>query len=282
MWQALRQRWRQGCLSPQNRNSMEQQETKRKRIAFLTSAGVHGIILLLFLFSMAWRAPDPPLPEFGIELNFGDSDAGSGDIQPETPTASEQEPVEDQLVQEETQPEESKPEIVPSTQESAVTEPKEEKPVTTETKPEEKKEEVKPATPPSTTGNQPQSQGDDKDKTGDKGDTKGVPDPNAAYTGKPGGGNNGNGMSLSMSGWAWADQPKLPDIPDNEDGRIVFEIECDEEGEIIGIKTLERGLSPRAEQLLVQEIRRNSLMRTGGGEIPPRSKGTVVFILKTK
>src|SRR5688572_5073360 len=98
---------------------MEEKETKRKRIAFVTSAGIHGIILLLFLFSMAWRAPNPPLPEFGIELNFGDSDVGSGDIQPETPTANEQQPVEEEpIVQEETQPEESQPDVVPSTQES--------------------------------------------------------------------------------------------------------------------------------------------------------------------
>jgi hypothetical protein len=220
------------------------------------------------------------LPEFGIELNFGDSDVGSGDIQPETPTANEQQPVEEEpIVQEETQPEESQPDVVPSTQESVVTEP-EEKPETSKT--EEKKQEVKPATPPAESAYQPKSQGDDKDKTGDKGKPQGVPDPNAAYTGKQGGGADGEGMALSMSGWAWADEPKLPEIPDNEDGRIVFEIECDADGEITGIKTLERGLSPRAEQLLIQEIRRNSLVRTGGAKTPERSKGTVVFILKTK
>jgi len=105
---------------------MEQQETKRNRIAFFTSLGVHLVILLLFLFSMAWRAPDPPLPEFGIELNFGDSDVGSGDIQPETATAADQ--TEEEVPTEEVpaEPEESKPEVIESTQESVVTEPKEE------------------------------------------------------------------------------------------------------------------------------------------------------------
>jgi outer membrane biosynthesis protein TonB len=248
--------------------------------------GIHLAILLLFLFSMAWRAPDPPLPEFGIELNFGDSEVGSGDIQPETPTATEQQA--DEAVPEEevpTEPEESRPEVIPSTQESVVTEPKEEKPVTTESpKPEEKKEEVKTTVPTTENkGVQPQSQGDDKNKTGDKGDPKGVPDPNAAYTGKPGGGGGGeDGMMLSMSGWAWAEKPRIPNIPDNEDGRIVFEIECDEEGDIIGIKTTERTLSPTAEQLLKEEIRRNSLVRTSGGKTPERSSGKVVFILKTR
>ena len=49
------------------------------------SLGIHGLLLILFLFILAWREPDPPLPEYGIELNFGVSEVGTGDIQPETP-----------------------------------------------------------------------------------------------------------------------------------------------------------------------------------------------------
>jgi protein TonB len=261
---------------------VEKQEQRRKRIAFFTSGGIHLAILLLFIFSMAWRAPDPPLPEFGIELNFGDSNVGSGDVQPETPTAAEQQQ-EDDPVEAEPEQVESQSEVIPSNQESPVTEPVEEKPKETEQpKPEEKKVEPKSAQATETKGNQPQSQGDDKSKTGDKGEPKGTPDPNAAYTGKPGGGAGGTGMALSMSGWAWADDPKVPELPDNEDGKIVFDIVCDEDGEIIGITTVERGLSLAAEKILVAEIRKNSLVHIGDGQTPPRSSGRVVFILKTK
>ena len=63
-------------------------------------------------------------------------------------------------------------------------------------------------------------------------------------------------MDLQMSGWAWADQPKIPELPDNENGKVIFEIECDESGDIIGIKTVERSLSPKAEQILKNEIRK--------------------------
>jgi len=270
----------------QNLNSMERGETKRKRIAMLTSAGIHGLLLIFFLLSMAWRAPDPPLPEFGIELNFGDSPEGSGDVQPETPTASEQQEESEEIPEEVAQPkqEESTQEVVPSNQESVVTEPKEEKPkVIEQPKVEEKKEETKPAQKPATNeGAQPVSQGNDKDKTGDKGDPKGTLDPNAAYSGKPGGGAGGDGMSLSMTGWAWAEQPTVPALPDNESGRVVFEIECDSEGEIIGIKVAERGLSAQAEKILLDVIRKNSLVRTSGGATPERSSGKVVFVLKTR
>jgi protein TonB len=62
----------------------EHQESKNKRIAMITSVGIHGLLLLAFMLMMAWRAPNPPLPEYGIELNFGMDEQGGGEIQPET------------------------------------------------------------------------------------------------------------------------------------------------------------------------------------------------------
>lgn len=34
-----------------------------------------------YFFLIGWRAPDPPLPDYGVEVNFGIVDAGSGEIQ---------------------------------------------------------------------------------------------------------------------------------------------------------------------------------------------------------
>lgn len=205
-------------------------------------------------------------------------------MQPEEQTATEPVTQVEEEVVEETVPEqqESTPEVVPSTQESPVVEEKVDKPAAVEQpKVEEKKTETAKQ-PAETTGKQPVSEGDDKNTPGDKGDPKGVPDPNAAYTGKPGGGAGGDGMVLSMSGWAWAEQPKQPTIPDNDPGRIVFEIECDEDGEIVGIRTVERGLSAEAERILLNEIRKNSLVRTSGGQTPERSKGTITFVVRPR
>lgn len=280
---------------------MAASEKKNKRIAAVTSIGIHSALLILFLFLMAWRQPNPPdkykLP--GVEINLGFVDEGSGEVQPNEQPGTENPVPEEQTEQTIPQPEEKVEEQQPeeqvvSKEESHVVvkeqkkEPVKEKPIEKpvdskpkETKPieEKKTEPTKPAE--SKQGKNVPSQGDDKGKTGDKGNPDGKPDAKALY-GQPGGGGGGDGMNLSMSGWAWADKPKTPPIPDNEDGRIVFEIECDEEGEITKITTLERGLSPRAEQLLKEEIRRNSLVRTSGGAVPMRSKGTVVFVLKTK
>ncbi len=292
---------------------MNEQENKNRRIGILTSLGIHAGVFLLLFFLVAWRAPNPPLPEFGIELNFGLDDQGSGDIQPITPVGdpSDQQKEEIQEQSSESQPEEvksdlkeevkeevpdnarekvdsklesdvaikeSKMEVKPDVVKNKLKDSNPKEKVVVEYKKDEKKE-VNP-TEGSKKGD-PGSQGDSSKKTGDQGNPEGKLDAKALY-GTPGGGGGGNGMDLQMSGWAWADQPKIPELPDNENGKVIFEIECDESGDIIGIKTVERSLSPKAEQILKNEIRKNSLIRTSGGRVPERSKGRIVFILKTK
>ena len=288
---------------------MQSVETRNNRIGILTSLGIHVALFVVLFFMMAWRAPDPPLPEYGIELNFGLDDQGSGDVQPDKPVGddTEQQSVAAEEQASQTQADESnstEKEVVPektvdpsvSKLESPITVKEEKKIVKTETN-KDKKDESKPnekavaefkkdnKKETTTTQNSKQgtagNQGDDTNKVGDKGSEQGTLDSKALY-GTPGGGGGGDGFGLSMSGWAWADAPKVPDLPDNENGKVIFEIECDETGEIVGISTVERSLSPRSEQILKDEIRKNSLIRTSGGRAPERSKGRIVFILKTK
>lgn len=288
---------------------MDEQEKKHRNIGLWTSIGVHAGLFLVLFFVVAWRAPDPPLPEYGIELNFGLDDQGTGDVQPEEAVGDAGESVTAETVTEpvpeqnnETAAETSEPaeekEVtpVPSKAESPVT-VKETKTAMAESKepaePQAKtpKKET-PVTTPAETSKEAVAQdaskqgtaashGDDANKTGDKGSEQGTLDAKALY-GTPGGGGGGTGLNLQMAGWAWADSPTIPQLPDNENGKVVFEIECDETGEITRITSLERTLSPRAEQLLKDMIRKNSLVRTSGGKIPERSTGKLVFVLRTK
>jgi protein TonB len=292
---------------------MEQQQEKRsRRVGAVTSLTIHALLLLVFFFASGYRAPYPPAPEYGVIVNLGFDDQGSGDIQTDQPVSipdvEEQKP-EEQIQPAEPEPVEQQPieqkdddQVLASTEESPVTVKKEEekpkeKPKEEVVKPKETpKEEAKPREDKLKTeykpeaqqasnnnkGNSTTSEGDDVNKTGNKGQPDGTLDPNGQYTGKPGGGGGGNGFGLAMGGWGWDEQPKLPQLPDNEDGRIEFEIECDADGQIIGIKTLQRGLSPKAEQLLKDEILRHSLIKNSPGAAPERSKGKVVFILKTR
>jgi periplasmic protein TonB len=98
-------------------------EKKNKRTALLYTTIIQIVLVVALFFIVAWRAPDPPLPEYGIVLNFGTHDQGSGDVQPETPVGNKG--------QQEEEPEESKPKVQEETPkvEENETKPVESKPV---------------------------------------------------------------------------------------------------------------------------------------------------------
>lgn len=211
----------------------EQQEKQNRRVAFLSTMGIHGLLFLLMFFIIAWRPPDPPLGASGIALNFGLDDQGSGDEQPSEPVGSrgkEQEEPEKSEAQP-TAPQETKEQPA---QEEKVTNDKPaelssesqvESPVTVketkkeETKPVEKPKEktpekpvevVKPKVDQSAVYNPTGQKANSTNKTGDgkqgepgsEGDDKGKAgdkgdprgvDKSAIYEGNPGNGNGGPG-----------------------------------------------------------------------------------------
>jgi periplasmic protein TonB len=284
------------------------EEKKNERIAMLTSIGLHAGMLLLFFFMVAWRPPNPPLPEVGLEINFGMDEQGTGDIQPEEPVGSQgtqpeepnqpepeeekaeaPKPVETKVVEQEVATEKESPVSVPEKKEE---EKQPEKPVV---KPEPKKEEpikpkpdanatYKPSTPKTESTNTTTegkegtagSHGDDKDKTGDKGNPEGSLDAKSLY-GKPGGG--GGGPSLELAGWQW-DRKPTPSVPPSESGRIVFQIKVDDSGEIVDIKTLERGVSVEAEKACRAEIQKLTFTKTGTN-VPEFSTGKITFVIRS-
>lgn len=287
------------------------QERKSKRIALITSLGVHGALLLLLLFMVAWRAPNPPLPEFGIELNFGTDDAGTGDIQPETPVGAQQtqpeeveeEPEEIPLpepeeiseeVIEEAVPDEPvtvQPEVVSKVESPVVVEEKKEpepvaKPVEKPVeKVVEKKAEVKetpkavykPKTPSTAEGTAkdkpatPGNHGDDANATGDKGNPQGTIDSKALY-GKQGGGGGG----VSMSGFGTFGYPEIetPPLPDESYGVYEFRVKVDEQGYVISVTPVQRGLSFEAERRLKAAIQKLQFIPKGN---PQAAEGRIVF-----
>lgn len=280
-----------------------QEEKKNKRIAALTTVLLNGLLVALLLFVVAWRAPNPPNPEYGIELNFGMDTQGGGEIQPEEPVgATEQNEVSESQPEEVTpvESEVSEPAVV-NKLESPVTvkeakeipkEPvkevkKEEKktePVKTVEKPKEVPKTVYPAKTDTDknattdkTGKEG-SQGDDPGKTGDKGDPKGSLDANALY-GKQGGGDGGS--SLDLAGWKWDAVPK-PNLSDNvQSGRIVFQIKVNEDGEITNITILENAVGTEAARICRAEIEKLTFSRTGSN-VPTESIGKITFVVRSK
>lgn len=276
-----------------------EQEKKNQRIAFLTSAGVSGVVVLLMFIIVAWRAPDPPLPEYGIEVNFGMDMEGSGEVQPETPVGSEgtkeEEPQQEETVVQD-KVEESAPveqEIVSKLESPVkVKETKEEvKPIEKPKEKEEKpKEEVKVAYKANTQTNDSQnkttdgkagtagSHGDDKNKTGDKGNPEGSLDAKSLY-GTPGGGGGG----VSMSGFTGFEWPKVqtPSLPDEAYGVYEFLVKVDDQGDVLSVTPLQRGLSLEAERKLKEVIQRLVFIPKGSN-LPAQSEGKITFKVVSK
>lgn len=287
-----------------------QEEKKNKTIAMVTSLGIHGALLLAFIFMVAWRPPNPPLPTIGLEVNFGMDDQGTGLVQPKEPVGSQgtqtvepDQPETQEEVEQTPQPTEvvpDEPEVVSKIESPVVVpekkkeEPKPEKPVVKE---QPKKEETekpkvnqdavfKPNTPQNESSNKSTdgkagtagSHGDDVNKAGDKGNPEGSLDAKSLY-GNPGGG--GGGPKLDLAGWNWDRMPK-PEIGKSESGRIVFEIKVDENGDIVNIKTLERSASIDAERACRAELQRLTFSKQGGANVPPISTGTITFVIVAK
>lgn len=305
---------------------------KNRMIASGTTAVIQvTLFLVLFLF-VAWRPPDPPLPEYGVELNFGMDTQGFGDVQPDAPVGNEGDkkeeskqetrPVEQpkQIVEEVrevvTKPAEVKipePPSLTSTEESPVVvkekekkeKPEEIKPIekpvekVEDKKVEEKKVEPKPQEAPkavftpkepaatASTGNgdadgkkegKPGNHGDDPGTTGDKGSPQGKLDAKALY-GQPGGGGGGFGFS-GFNGFDWP-TVQAPSLPDDAFGVYEFMVKIDDQGDVISVTPLQRGLSLEAERKLKAVIQQ-LVFTPKGTNLPPQSEGKITFKVVSK
>jgi protein TonB len=300
-------------------NNQEIQERRNERIGAVTSIGIHCLLAICLFFLLAWDNADPLMDgdggtgKGGVVLNFGIDPAGYGDLQntgpvgdsenedpaPGEPAPSETEIIEAPVVEE--IPESAEGDIITGSEESAYQleakkeEPKKvtEKKEFTEVK-EPKKEPKKDPVPTSqalfpdkvgaggTSGtgqSGSNNNGDRKGAVGDQGDPNGSLNSNALY-GTPGDG--GPGPKLELTGWNLAFRPEKDKT--NENGKIVFNIEVDSEGELTRITVLEKTVSPSLVKYYQDEIERKwSVERTRDNvKPPPRASGTYTIIVRSR
>ncbi|XOV95066.1 MAG: hypothetical protein ACFHWX_10215 [Bacteroidota bacterium] len=273
-----------------------EKDKKYRRIGWLTAILTHAAVLLLFYFLIAWKEPFPPIPSYGIELSFGDTPTGQGEVAPSAPEPQEEnEEVTEEVVEEaEETVEETSQEVVEETEQAEepvseapspdVVEPKPEvvkqpEPVKAEeTKPAEvKKEEPKPSNVQTVNETPSPSQGN-TNEPGDEGKKEGTLDDRALY-GNLGGGSNG--ASLDMAGWVWDAKPK-PNDTSSETGKLVFRITIDNEGYIKKIDRISGNISPSVELLYRQSIEKLTFSQTSDYKAAPESTGTITFLIQTK
>jgi periplasmic protein TonB len=296
----------------------KQEREKNVKAAFGT-AGVCVLVFLVLLLTSAWKTAGSGEGNYpGIEVNLGFDDQGSGNDQPETapgdPQAKDTEnpPLEENSEEEKNiaSAEPTPSENVKIVQPTTVTDPnsdveikdekKEVKPEEkvvekkTTTEPVEKKPEEKPKvvdknavytgkkttstgkTPGEGEGKQGSTgnEGDDQNKAGDKGVEGGTPGA-AVYKGKPGGGEGG---SIEVNGWNY---DKIPTViaPDDQTGRVEFEIQLDENGDLIGYKKLSGSVSPATERECIKAIQKITFTRISTGKVPEVTKGKITFVV---
>ena len=287
---------------------MTSQEKKNDRVGMWTSIGIHAALLVLFIFLLAWKEPFPPLPEYGIEVNFGLDDAGSGDIQPtvpannnpepeeepapEAPAAAPEEnipePVTEPVVEEttETQVEEQVEETAP-VEETQVTQPEPDVVPVEETPKKEKVieepvEKEKPKLNPAATypGKESKTDGADgttgeskapaKSNQGDQpGKTGDQGNPEGKVDARALYGNPGGGDGAALDMTGWNwDFLPRPRDTSNETGHIVFEIKIDEDGEILSIRTIEKSVSDPLVKIYRAEVAKLTFSPTSANSRP--------------
>lgn len=229
------------------------------------------LILILLFFVMGPPYLDPPT-EYGVAVNFGTTDFGSGNVQPKKPIKSE--PKEINKPTQET-PKESKPEesIVDKVEDVVTQESEEsikirkqkeaekrakaeaerverEKREAEEKKRKEQEEKKKKLDElmggiGNSDGEVSGSEGNDN-QTGDKGQPDGDPYANSYY-GDPGTGSGGVGYGLKGRG---APKRKIFKQECNESGLVVVRIEVDRSGNVIKAEPGVRGTTNNASCLI--------------------------------
>ena len=264
-------------------------DTKDKKRGLVGTIMVHLLILVLFAI-YGLKYPDP-LPEIGIPINFGTSDMGSGDIQPETPGSppSETAPVEpvesteaDVLTQDNIETIETPPAEDPLVKPVEAKTPLEEKPV--ETKPVEEKKpdptldpnlkDILDKNPFATKSGG--SEGNDKNKTGDKGQTNG--NDGSAYSGNPGGGGSGGSGNYNLGNRNALAKVK-PNYECDEYGTVVITIKVNRLGHTVDADLKLKGTTNTASCLVnkAKEAALKTKWDAANSSAPAIQIGTITY-----
>ena len=290
---------------------MEVDSKSFERKSRLQSAGVTIFIqLLLFLvlfFTVVWEKPNPPKPIYGLELNLGFSDFGSGN-QSEVPTSATESPVIESPAPGEIAPpttatvattSSTVSKSKPSTNKAVSTQPSPIKGETVAT-PSFPKEEDKPTAQKeveqpkidqraifgsggkSGKGTDPSSglgQGNTS-TAGDQGKPTGAVDGRALQgSGSGKGVASGAGYSLDLVGWEFAARPSINDRVSTRNGRIVFKITVDGSGKVVKSLPLEYNVSNEVLAYYRQVVNQLDFKKSVGAAAD-FSSGKITFVIQ--
>lgn len=280
--------------------------THKRKSAVITATIL--ILLLIGIFSFGMKYLDPPI-EYGVAINFGDSNVGSGEPVENTQAPPKNEEVEDVVEEDSEEVQEETPKEV--VEENVVTEettkqvpvvkktdkPKEVKPkketpkrkkklLKTEAKPKKEKPKEKPKPKPSKattdalnsllSGNSSKGstkgEGDDK-QSGVKGSKDGDPTSSKYY----GSGGKGSGGNYRLAGRKAMSKPKKqPDC--EQEGTVVVAIYVNKSGSVTKATPGARGTTNSAPCLF--KAAKEAALQTkwnSDANAPTTQKGTIIY-----
>jgi hypothetical protein len=243
-------------------NSDSLERKSRIQSALITFV-IQLLLFLAFYFMVVWEQPNPPIPTYGLELNLGFSDFGSGDPAEVFPNDSDNPVTESPAPGEIVPPTQSTvatsnatlSKTKPSTNQALSTQPSPIKGETLAT-PSAAKEEAKEAPSNQKVAEQPKldqravfgaggkagkgsnsnpssSQGS-ANAAGDQGKSTGTVDGRALQGAGSGKGTSGGaGYSLDLAGWDFASRPTINDQVSTRNGQIIFDITVDASGKVV-------------------------------------------------
>lgn len=255
--------------------------------------GIHLLLLLACAYLFGVKPPNPPLPDYGVEVNFGLQTEGFGDVQGVGPAAETATDVAQTTATSSSEaPQDASPAEVNTSSDvdnirttTNTESPLAIKETNTASKPKETgtgtaEKNVKPAVEYS--GNPAAGGNNNGNKAGTVGDM-GNPNGDMSslnYEGNPGKG--GKGASLQLSGWKWDYAPKKAD-PFDETGKIVFQIKVDRDGNIADIKVIEKTVSPNVVQFYKTQVEELTFTKTrDNADAAEFSTGKITFVIQGK
>lgn len=280
-----------------NSNTLEQKS--RIQSAIITVM-VQVLLLLAMYFIVVWEQPNPPKPTYGMELNLGFSDLGSGD-QSQVPantlqnsTREDAAPGEMTPVQQVAVPTNPSKTVStkPSTNQAVSTQPSPLKGETTANA-ESGKEAKKEESPNPKVVEQPKvdqraifGAGGKSGKTSTSGGSTGQGNTDSkgnqgSPTGTDKGAAGGAGYSLDLAGWDFASRPAINDRVSTRNGRIVFKITVDGSGKVIQAIPLEYNVSNAVLSYYRQVVNQLDFKKSGA-TTADFSTGKITFVVKVE
>ncbi len=286
---------------------MQHYEKQSRRIGLWATVGIHSLLLLIFLLVAANTPEEEVKLEFGVAVNYGNSNEGFGTLQTynSANNSTNKENQQAATKQEVTQTQFTDNKVIQQAQNQVVNQEGKNNVLTTDDKEspavvakETSKVAVKETTKPEPTPN-PQTtlakgntEGTDDSKVSQAGgNNNGNKEGTVGDMGKPNGdvnadallgnGGMGGGTSLEMTGWVWDEKPIVTDNS-ADTGKIVFEIKIDEDGEVIAVKNIYSTVSRTVANLYEKAIYDLTFSPTTEGIRPAVTIGKITFVIKAK